>query len=77
VAPGGDAGAIRMRYQGAEKVVAEDGGRSLRVRAGGLSLHERGLRCFQDGPGARRDVACSYEVARAVEGAVVWFRLGP
>jgi len=68
VAPGGDAGAIRMRYEGAEEGVAEDAGTSLRIRAGRHTLRERGLHCFQDSP--RRDVACSYHVRRVRDHAV-------
>jgi beta-propeller repeat-containing protein len=73
VAPGGDPSAIRMRYEGAAGVVAE--GASLRIHAGGRTLCERGLRCFQDDP--VREVACWYDVGRASDGAAeVAIRVG-
>jgi beta-propeller repeat-containing protein len=78
VAPGADAGAIRTRYEGAEEVRAEDGGRALWVRAGTQVLHEQGLRCFQDIDGERLDVLCRYEVSRARDGTFeVAFAVGP
>jgi beta-propeller repeat-containing protein len=69
VAPGSDPGWIRMRYDGAEEISVEDDGRRLRVCGAGRVLRERGLHCWQEGPTLRRDVACSYHVGRAVDGA--------
>jgi len=61
LAPGADAGAIRMRYEGADEIVGDDGGRALRVRVGNRWLREDGLRCFQEeGSRARTAVPCRY-----------------
>jgi MYXO-CTERM domain-containing protein len=56
LAAGADPRAIRMRYQDADEVAVEDGGRALRVRAGGRTFREQGLRCYQ----VSGDVACRY-----------------
>jgi beta-propeller repeat-containing protein len=78
VAPGGAAEAIRMRYEGADELVAEDSGASLRACTGSRCLRERGLRCFQEQAAARHDVACSYQVQRSGEGAYeVALLIGP
>ena len=69
VAPGGDPGAIRMRYAGADGASVEKGGRSLRVHAGGRALREDGLFCYQEISGSRREVPCRYRIAAGTDAA--------
>jgi beta-propeller repeat-containing protein len=69
VAPNGQARSIRMRYAGTDKLSVEDGGRALRMRAGGRALREDGLFCYQDVSGSRREVPCRYRITRGGDGA--------
>jgi len=78
VAPGAEAGSIRLRYAGADEVSVEDGGRALRVRHGARALREDGLLCYQEISGSRYEVPCNYRVAGDGDrGWEVAFDLGP
>ena len=69
VAPHSEARNIRMRYPGTDGLSVEDGGRVLRMRAGGWALRESGLFCYQEISGSRREVPCRYRIAVGTDGA--------
>lgn len=60
VAPGADAGGLRMRYDGATAVRVSERGDAVEVTTGLGTFRESGLLAYQDVPGGRREVAARY-----------------
>jgi len=73
IAPGADAARIRLAFAGAAKIEVDPQG-DLNLRAGGGELKLRKPQAWQEVGGGRRDVACSYRVAKTGR---VEFQLGP
>jgi uncharacterized protein (TIGR03437 family) len=71
VAPGGDPGAIRIRFRGADRVALK--GDELVVRRGAAELRHGRPVVYQEAAGARRYIAARYRL----QGGVVSFELGP
>jgi beta-propeller repeat-containing protein len=79
VAPGADPSAIRMRYEEAHDVVADEmpGAASLHVQVGTQVLREQGLRCLQESDGGSLVVACRYAMILPNGVSEVAFAVGP
>jgi hypothetical protein len=72
LAPGADAGLIRLRVEGASKVRVDEGGDLVLSTPAG-EVRQRAPRAFQEVEGARREVSCRY-VRRGA--ALYGFELG-
>ncbi len=74
VAAGAKLDALRFRYEGAKEVRVVDNGSALEIVTGLGVLKEGELKCWQEGPGGKKEVAARY-VSRG--GAEYGIALGP
>ncbi|MFH0899057.1 MAG: SBBP repeat-containing protein [Pseudomonadota bacterium] len=63
---------IRLRYAGANRVRVLEDGKTLEITTGAGIVRETGLRCYQDGPRGRKEVAARYGRVRQANDATEW-----